>query len=299
MIEPIQVLILDPDEQDTAAWAEAIRAHGWKVQTADTFGHSLPLFPDSRIDVAIINLMLPDVLGTEAWSHLHRLYPDAFGIITTSSVSLRTSVNAMGDRILAYVRKPFDTERLCEVIAEALEHQPLLLERSDPERRIDAFNDLLARLMSMPSADRVVAKTLVDLNEIVVFDWALVSLLDDNTQERKHEFSVNSQKNVPPLTDGQLHKVEELMELAVRSLRPVVISPSVTSETDAIWMRHSERPVRASVAVPLLGQSKTHGALAIVKNGGADNHIAPIDASLLMTVGHAMGIALDHVRFTQ
>ena len=128
MSEPVRILWLDPNSADVTTYSPALASRGWTVDAAKSSLEAVALAQTCVYDVAIIDVMLPDGMGTEAWSHLKALQPDLVGIMTTSSRSLRTSIQAFSPGILTYLLKPLAMDAVCNMIARVNEYRTLALE---------------------------------------------------------------------------------------------------------------------------------------------------------------------------
>ncbi len=114
VIGPARVLLLDPDDEIAIQFTQS--GQPWVVERARSLGEALELAAARSYHLAIIEMMLPDAAGTDAWTALSRRQPNLFGIMTTSSPSLHAYVNPMSGRILAYWLKPVKMEALRECV---------------------------------------------------------------------------------------------------------------------------------------------------------------------------------------
>jgi DNA-binding response OmpR family regulator len=94
-----RILLLDPDDEVASQLVES--GPPWIVERARSLAEALELAATFSYHLAIIDMMLRDGVGTDAWIALSRGQPDLFGIMTTSSPSLHAHVNPNNDRILA------------------------------------------------------------------------------------------------------------------------------------------------------------------------------------------------------
>jgi two-component system response regulator AtoC len=114
------VLIVD-DEQATAwALAEGLGEDGFAVRTAHSAAEAEAAFAAQPADLVITDLRLPDRNGFELLRRLgvNGLRPLAIVVSAWGGPEIEQSVRESG--ALAYVQKPFDVERLKELVAGAL-----------------------------------------------------------------------------------------------------------------------------------------------------------------------------------
>ena len=120
MPEPISVLCVDPDERCVQQYAAVLPQPGWRLVHANTFLEALDHVTTAAFDFAIIELKLPDAVGTDVWRHIKRLQPGIRGIMTTDSPSLRGLINVAEPDILAYLLKPFEVDSVWAMIDRAI-----------------------------------------------------------------------------------------------------------------------------------------------------------------------------------
>ena len=124
MANPVRILLVDPNDAVAATCREMFASRGWHVDHARTFEEAMALAAKSVYHVAIIEVMLPDAIGAEAWAHLKKLHPQMCGIYMTWSPSLHSSLDATQPDILAYFLKPLHLDVLCNNIARAVAAVP-------------------------------------------------------------------------------------------------------------------------------------------------------------------------------
>ena len=82
------------------------------------------------LDVAIVDLGLPDGSGVDLASALRGVVPDSEVLLITGDATLATAIAAVRAGVFAYVQKPFKTEDLIALAERALTQVQLLRERT-------------------------------------------------------------------------------------------------------------------------------------------------------------------------
>jgi DNA-binding NtrC family response regulator len=118
--EPIRVLWVDPDDHTFAQCVPMLSQTGWQVFRAHTFLDALELVTKEAFNFAVIEMRLPDAVGTDVWHHLKRLRPEIQGIITTTSPSLRSLISVAGPGILGYLLKPVEVDTVWHLLDQAV-----------------------------------------------------------------------------------------------------------------------------------------------------------------------------------
>ena len=109
---PISVLVVDDEPVLAEMMSMALRYEGWTVDTAGDGGTAVAAARNSRPDVVVLDVMLPDMSGLQVLRKLRELQP-------TLPVLLLTAKDSVEDRIAGltaggddYVTKPFSIEEV-------------------------------------------------------------------------------------------------------------------------------------------------------------------------------------------
>jgi DNA-binding NtrC family response regulator len=122
------VLIVDDDAPTREAIEAGLRRLGHEFITAGTGDEALEkvrLFP---VDLAIIDLKLPDMSGTELFGALRLLRPEAMAIMISGHATVEEAVSALKRGIYDFITKDFRMHELRKVVSKALETQQILVE---------------------------------------------------------------------------------------------------------------------------------------------------------------------------
>jgi DNA-binding NtrC family response regulator len=121
-----RVLILDDESTLRTALFRVLDRKGLSVITAHKIEEARALCQtESGLDLAIVDLSLPDGDGLEFMSHLKSVNPATEVIILTGHGSIETAVKATQKGAFHFVTKPFNLEELLSVIEKALTHKKL------------------------------------------------------------------------------------------------------------------------------------------------------------------------------
>jgi len=93
---------------------------GYVVETVETGKKAVKSCRKSPFDVALIDVELPDMKGTELLHRLKKLQPKMIRIVITGYPSLESAMKAVNERADGYVQKPFEVAELLELIKNLL-----------------------------------------------------------------------------------------------------------------------------------------------------------------------------------
>jgi DNA-binding NtrC family response regulator len=128
----IRVLIVDDEQGSREALEDSGRAMGYHITTAASGQQALDAAQQQPFHVAILDIRLPDMFGTELLTQLKAAQPDMVSVMVTGYASLTTAIQALNTGASAYIAKPLDMEHLWGVVAQAVDRQWHVLE----ERRL-------------------------------------------------------------------------------------------------------------------------------------------------------------------
>jgi len=110
------VLIVDDDPKMRELLTSVLENAAYIVETASNGKEAMKTCKKFPIDVALIDVELPDMKGTKLLSNLKALQPKMVRIIITGYPSVENAVTAVNEKADGYILKPFDPADLLEKI---------------------------------------------------------------------------------------------------------------------------------------------------------------------------------------
>jgi DNA-binding response OmpR family regulator len=124
MKEAKTVLVIDDDKSILRTFTRILQKAGYTVDVAETGKEAIEKVGNKSYDVALIDVRLPDMDGTDLLPALRQKIPDAAKIVITGFPSMDNGVKALDSGADAYLVKPLKPEELISVIDEKIkEHQ--------------------------------------------------------------------------------------------------------------------------------------------------------------------------------
>ncbi len=158
-----KILVVDDDEEFQNQVRSALAHEGYKVLTADDAIQGLDLIATEKIDLALLDVMMPGMDGLTMLSQLREQNENLRVIIMSSLNTPETAISALRDQACDLLSKPFEMQQLLSAVEAALELNPpdtdieVLSARPEwIELRVPcdpAAIDPLERLMSQLKAD--------------------------------------------------------------------------------------------------------------------------------------------------
>jgi DNA-binding NtrC family response regulator len=127
------VLIIDDDKDFSRSLSDSLEESGFSVKTANNPKKGIEEFRKKIFHVVLLDLRMPGMSGEELLAELRRIDDDASVIVITAYPSIDSAVSTTKLDSYAYLTKPFEVERLIELIREAIEQRGI---KTPPERQI-------------------------------------------------------------------------------------------------------------------------------------------------------------------
>ena len=131
------VLVVDDEPSIVDGLRLTLEAEGYAVRIAGSVQTALAALVQTDIQVAIVDLMLPDGDGLALTRELKKRDRAIEVIVITAYGSVRKAMEATkGAGAFHVLEKPFDPDEVLGLVAHALEHRKLLAENTDLRRRL-------------------------------------------------------------------------------------------------------------------------------------------------------------------
>ena len=120
------VLVIDDEEVMREILESLLRGDGYRVKLATTGDEGLKIANREPIDLAIVDVMLPDQSGIEVLEKLKRSEPETVAVMITAFASVQTAIEAMKRGAFDYVTKPFKNDEVKAVVANGMRQRRLV-----------------------------------------------------------------------------------------------------------------------------------------------------------------------------
>ncbi len=154
-------LIVDDETKALSAMTELVEKEGFSAMSATTLAEARERLAQTRPDVVLVDLMLPDGNGLELLQHDFEPAKRPEVILITGFASVDSAVAALRHGVLDYLTKPVDIRRLKTVLANVLRTLALKQEIGslrDELRELGRFGRLIGNSPVMQKVYDLVVK---------------------------------------------------------------------------------------------------------------------------------------------
>lgn len=156
---PVRVIVVDDEPALRRSVVRMLMAKGMEVVTAEDGPRALALLASEPFDVALIDLIMPNMGGLDLLQRIRRGYPDVEVVMMTAYGDVETAVRAVQAGAYNFLTKPFrSNDEVAHVIAQAAERRSLKAHAARLERQLgtvaDGFGTMIGASPSMKAVYR-------------------------------------------------------------------------------------------------------------------------------------------------
>jgi DNA-binding NtrC family response regulator len=122
-VEQRTILIVDDDVIIRETLRDVFESKGYVVETAETAKEAIEKSKARTFNLALLDIKLPDMEGTELLKKMHNLAPKTMKIMITASGTLKNAMDSLNFGADAYLLKPIDQNQLLKTVEEKLREQ--------------------------------------------------------------------------------------------------------------------------------------------------------------------------------
>ncbi len=114
------ILVIDDDPNIRETLCAILEQEGYKVDQAGDGAQAIRKSEGQLFDVAVVDMRLPDMMGTELLGKLQRRTPKTRKIILTGYPSMNNAIDSVNEEADAYILKPVEASVILSTVAEQI-----------------------------------------------------------------------------------------------------------------------------------------------------------------------------------
>ena len=127
------ILIVDDNEDLLQTFAMILKRRGFCVETAGNGTSAVDKFKEQSFDVTLMDIVMPEMNGVEAFKKIKEMQPGAPVILMTAYSDEELIQTAKDEGVRQIIHKPIRIDQLIEMITEAASSQPILIIDDDAD----------------------------------------------------------------------------------------------------------------------------------------------------------------------
>jgi DNA-binding NtrC family response regulator len=132
-----RILVVDDDENIAATLQAILENEGYAVDVAANGTEAIKKSKNAVYNVALIDIKLPDMEGTELLTLMRDSVPKIRKIIVTGYPTMQNAIDAVNKKADAYLTKPVEVDELLRIVREQLKLQEA--EKKYSEEKVAEF----------------------------------------------------------------------------------------------------------------------------------------------------------------
>jgi DNA-binding NtrC family response regulator len=115
------ILIVDDDKSIRTSLSAILEQEGYSVDMAETGAEAIAKSNGKFFDLALVDMRLPDMMGTDLLPKLKERTPKTSKIMVTGYPSMQNAINSVNEGADGYILKPVNAETLLDAIKTQLQ----------------------------------------------------------------------------------------------------------------------------------------------------------------------------------
>jgi len=208
------ILVIDDEEVMREILDSVLSSEGYRVKLAATGEEGRDVAAREPIDVAIVDVMLPDQSGIDVLDELKKMDPELVAIMITAFASVETGIEAMKRGAFDYVMKPFKNDELRVVVANAMRQRRLVDENRTLKaalRKREQFDVLVGKSPRMQEVYSLIQQVAPSKSTVLITgesgtgkELVAKAIHNHSTRKSKSFIPVNSGNLPPDLLESNL-----------------------------------------------------------------------------------------------
>ncbi len=146
------VLVVDDEQVMREILEVLLRQAGYSVRLAETGEQGIRIVDREPIDLAVVDVMLPDISGLKVLERIREIDPEITVVMLTAFASVETAVAAIKCGAFDYLTKPFKNDEVLNLVGNGIRQRRLAREnrslREELVRR-EQFDELVGKSAKM------------------------------------------------------------------------------------------------------------------------------------------------------
>ncbi len=125
-----RILVVDDEPHVCESLRVLLKRQGYNILTATSGRRALELLDGNRFDLLLLDMVIPDINGSQIMDYVNRHNLDVAIIVITGNASIESAVTALRKGAFDYLKKPFEYEELQKRVSNAVEQRRLSHEKT-------------------------------------------------------------------------------------------------------------------------------------------------------------------------
>lgn len=179
----MNILLVDDDQGILETLVDIFEDMGFHIETASTGRQALNRLQDHAFHLALLDIRLPDMQGTELLAYARERQPDLKCIMATGNASLPSALESLNQGAYAYLQKPIEVPHVKATVRRALEQQKLETLNRRLLEQLMALGDITDAALATLEINELLSRVLEKFVSHHGADGGVIYLYDPQSQQ--------------------------------------------------------------------------------------------------------------------
>jgi signal transduction histidine kinase len=278
MEKALRILIVDDDQMILESLKALLRYKNYEIDTTSSAKEALRLLNQNIFDLAILDIMMPEMTGFELLDSLDRSSLDTMFMIMTGDASMDYAIEAIRKMANDYIRKPFEPDELMMRVEMVLKQKKMRDERKKVEAEKKSLEKQLQHSQKMETIGTLAGGIAHDFNNMlgIIIGSAELALESVNHDDQVNKY-INKILTASTRAEEMVKRLLSFSRLADSEKKPINLKNTLD---ESLKLLRSSLPTNIEIRRDL--PDKT---FSIMANGTQMNQVI---INLCNNAAHAM-----------
>jgi diguanylate cyclase (GGDEF)-like protein len=303
MVKAENILIVDDDKILCEHLKAGMAGEGYNVVAVNKGSVAIEEIKKQPFNLVIVDLVLPDIQGTELMRTIIKRSPDTSFIIFTGYATISSAIEALKSGAYDYIIKPFDIDHLKLVIKRGIEKQRLmvrnreLLERLEKEKyKLEIIMDTYNKIGGIFGLDDLADFVTTQVLEIAEAEKSSLMVVDENTGE----LVLKGYKGLDKEKVALSMKIGELVAGWVAEQGEALLVQDIDTDPRLrLTSRISRYKTKSFISLPLKIDSQVIGVMNVTDKLADIKVFTEDDLRYLTLIAHQTVIQIENIKLCE
>ena len=135
------ILVVDDEERIRGLFKDGLENAGYTCLLASSGPEALEVLAQGRVDLALLDIIMPGMSGTELFLRMQQSHPDVPVVFVTAVADVELATDSLRAGAYDFVTKPMRFQQLEAVVERALERRRAVRAEEEGEERLRLMAD--------------------------------------------------------------------------------------------------------------------------------------------------------------
>jgi adenylate cyclase len=286
-----RILIADDEDMIARLCRKALSGEGYEVSTANGGEKAVEIASSDMFDMIVTDMLMPGMNGVETFLALKKKHRDIIGVLITGHGTMDLAIEAMGHGFSGFIRKPFASKELIQIVNEAFQKAALKEENTRLRTLIPLYN-LGEKFMSSSSEQDIFNELIETIFNQTEAGRISIMIYDEKEGLLRMRAAKGIREEMMP--EICIRPGEKIAGRVFETGEPLILNGG-PAENPGFSNLLRSRDIIAAISYPLKAKDRHLGVLNISKTGKGSPFSSSDIEMLSIVCGQAV-MALENLR---